>query len=97
VLHLHQSTALASLVKDIKIASSMYIKANNLFPNFVSWQEGYGAFTYSIKDKGRLIAYVKRQEIHHNEIDYEKEFIQLLKEHQIQYDEKSLFENSPEN
>ena len=34
VTHLHPSIALASLVKDIKLASSDYIKKNKLFRGF---------------------------------------------------------------
>ncbi|MEK6480076.1 IS200/IS605 family transposase [Catalinimonas sp. 4WD22] len=63
--HLHPSVPLASLIKDIKLASNAYIKENNLFPDFVSWQEGYAAFTCSLKDKERLIHYIKKQEEHH--------------------------------
>ncbi len=49
--HIHPTIALSNLVKDIKIGSSLWIKENNIFPNFVSWQKGYGGFTYSIKEK----------------------------------------------
>ena len=34
VTHLHPSVSLASLVKDIKLASSEYIKKNELFQNY---------------------------------------------------------------
>ena len=44
---LHPSIALADLIKDIKIASSNYIKEKNLFPGFIGWQSGYGAFLFS--------------------------------------------------
>ncbi|MEP0005496.1 MAG: IS200/IS605 family transposase [Balneola sp.] len=49
--HIHPSVALSQLVKDIKLASSIYIKENKLFFGFDGWQEGYGAFTYSLKEK----------------------------------------------
>jgi hypothetical protein len=81
---------LASLVKDIKLASSEHIKGQKLFPNFTYWQEGYGAFTYSIKAKDRLINYVKNQEAHHGQKDFREEYIELLNEHEIAFDEKYL-------
>ena len=56
VTHLHPSVSLASFVKDIKVASSMYIKEQNLFEGFIGWQDGYGAFTYTVKEKDRLIS-----------------------------------------
>lgn len=90
VTHLHPGVALASLVKDIKLASSEYIKTNNLFPEFSGWQDGYGAFTYSYEAKDRLIEYVKKQEEHHRKKSFREEYIELLKEHAIEFDEKFL-------
>lgn len=72
------------------MASSQYIKENKLFINFNGWQEGYGAFTYSIKDKDVLIEYVKNQEEHHSKRSFKDEYLELLKEHQIEFDEKYL-------
>lgn len=90
VTHLHPAVALASLVKDIKVASSEHIKEKNLFPNFGGWQDGYGGFTYSIKAKDTLIEYVKNQEEHHKKISFREEFITLLREHEVEFDEKYL-------
>jgi putative transposase len=91
ITHLHPTIALASLVKDIKLASSKYIKEEKLFPRFISWQEGYSAFTYSIKEKGNLIKYADNQIEHHKKISFEHELSNLLAEHEIQFDEKYLF------
>ena len=90
ITHLHQSVALAFLVKDIKIASSMFIKEQGLFPKFDGWQDGYGAFTYSQDAKDNLIEYVKNQEEHHRTKTFQEEFVELLKEHGIEFDEKYL-------
>ena len=90
VSHLHPTVALASLVKDIKIASSAFIKDKALFKHFVCWQEGYGAFTYSFKDKDKLIEYVKNQEEHHKKVTFREEYVALLNEHGIEFDEKYL-------
>ncbi len=86
--HLHPSVALASLVKDIKLASSEHIKALRLFPAFYGWQVGYGGFTYAFKDKDNLIRYIKNQEEHHKEKTFKDELLTLLKEHEIEFDEK---------
>lgn len=88
--HLHPAVSLSNLIKDIKIASSLWIKENNIFRYFNGWQIGYGAFTYSIKEKDRLIAYIKDQQNHHKIKSFNKELIQLLNEHGVEYDEKYL-------
>ena len=90
VIGLHPAIPLASLIKDIKLASSDHIKAFQLFPEFNGWQVGYGGFTYSFKDKDKLIEYVKNQEEHHATKSYLEELKELLKEHGIEYDEKYL-------
>jgi len=90
VTHLHPSVALASLVKDTKLASLEFIKENSLFPQFDGWQNGYSAFTYTISEKERLIQYVKNQEEHHKKVSWKEELVALLKEHKIKYDEHYL-------
>lgn len=88
--HLHPTVALASLVKDIKLATTEHIKSTKLFPKFSGWQEGYGAFTYSFKDKHNLVEYVKNQVEHHSKRTYRDEIMDFLKENDIEYDERYL-------
>jgi putative transposase len=88
--HVHPSVAVSDLVKDIKLASTDHIKKHRLFPFFGGWQDGYGAFTYSIRDKGNLVKYIINQENHHKSISFIDEFKELLREHQIEFDEKYL-------
>ena len=90
VTHIHPTLAIAYLVKDIKLASSDWIKKSGCFPEFAGWQDGYGAFTYSIHSKNRLIEYVKNQKEHHKNESFIDEYIELLTEHEIEFDEKYL-------
>lgn len=89
--HLHPSIALSSLIKDIKLASNAFIKEENLFPNFKNWQEGYGAFTYSITEKERLIQYIKNQQSHHEEVPFREEYRRLLEDSGVDFNERYLF------
>jgi len=89
--HIHPSISLSSLIKDIKIASSQFIHDKNLFPAFKGWQDGYGAFTYSINSKEDLILYIANQEEHHKKTTFREEYIALMKEHNIVFDGKYLF------
>ena len=90
ITHIHPTIAVADLIKDIKVATSVYIKEKNLFPSFNGWQDGYGAFTYSINAKESLVSYVKNQKEHHTSISFKDEYIALLKEHHIDFNEKYL-------
>lgn len=91
VTHIHPMIAPSMLIKDIKLASSRLIKQENIFPNFNGWQEGYGAFTYAYSAKDELIEYVKNQVEHHKTINFKEEYIALLKENGVKFDERYLF------
>ena len=90
VTHIHPDIPLSGLIKDIKVSSSKYIKEKNLFEGFDGWQIGYGAFTYSAKEKDVLINYVKNQEKHHSKKTYKEELIEILNEQGVEFDEKYL-------
>ena len=87
---LHPTVALADYVKDIKVASSKWMKSSDLFPKFDGWAEKYGAFTYTIKERPALIEYIKNQKEHHKTVTFLDEYKSLLEEHGIEYDEKYL-------
>ncbi|TDQ18730.1 REP element-mobilizing transposase RayT [Algoriphagus boseongensis] len=88
--HIHPTISIASLIKDIKLASGDFIRKERIFLNFKEWQEGYAAFTVSIHSKERLINYVKNQEIHHQTSSFLEEYKSLLREFEIEFDEKYL-------
>ena len=52
------------LVREIKKASSAYIKANKFSPVNFQWQSGYGVFSHGHREKGIIIEYIKNQEEH---------------------------------
>lgn len=87
---LHPSVSLSDYVKDIKIASNLWMKESGKFPLFEGWQDGYGAFTYSIKEKDIIINYIKNQKEHHQSESFYDEYKRLLEEHGIEFDEKYL-------
>jgi putative transposase len=90
VSDLHPKVCLGDYIKEIKVASSIWMKQSGLFPAFDGWQEGYGAFTYSVKEKDRVIEYVKNQKEHHKVESFYDEFKRLLIENEIEFDEKYL-------
>jgi REP element-mobilizing transposase RayT len=75
VTHIHPTIALATLVKEINVSSTTWIKNEKIFPDFRSWQLGYGAFTYSIKEKEALLKYIKTQKEHHKIKTFKEEYI----------------------
>ena len=89
--HFHPTIALVDLIKDIKVSTSKMIKEENIFPKFKGWQIGYGAFTYSIDAKEKLVEYIIKQKEHHAKLSFKEEYKTILKEFNIEFDEKYLF------
>ena len=86
--YFHPSISLADFLREIKVSSSLWIKSGGLFPAFNGWSEGYGSFTCSFIDIGRLIEYIKNQQEHHREKTFEEEYKTILMEAGIKPDER---------
>jgi len=88
---LHPTVALADFIKEIKIASNIWMKESGLYPKFTSWAEGYCALTYTFRDKEMIVNYIKNQKEHHKKVSFEDEYRALLKEHGVEIDERYIF------
>ncbi len=84
------SCKLSDLVREIKKSSNEWIRVHKM-PNF-SWQEGYGAFSYSRSDLDRVINYIQNQKIHHQKKSFKEEYHSFLKKYSIEFDEAYLFD-----
>jgi putative transposase len=82
-----------SIAKGIQLikggASAWVHKTFPEMPHF-AWQEGYGAFSISHLDE--TIAYINNQEEHHRHKSFQEEYLAFLKKHEIDYDEKYLWD-----
>jgi REP element-mobilizing transposase RayT len=87
---IHPGIAPADLVKIIKLSSTKHIKETGLFPDFNGWQDGYVALTHSINAKNDWSRYIKNQEELHRTKSFNTELTELLKQHQIEVDEKYM-------
>ena len=56
------SMNISDLVRDIKNNSSNFVNDHKLVKGKFSWQEGYGAFSYSQSQIGRVYDYILNQE-----------------------------------
>ena len=90
LISLHPTLALSSLVKDIKLSSASFIQRKKLFTHFHGWNEGYGAFTYTPEAIPKLIKYIKNQDEHHKEETPFEETKRLLREFDIEFEEKYM-------
>ena len=84
--------SISDLARDIKANSSSFIKEKKFLASTFSWQEGFGAFSYSKSQASNVVNYILTQPEHHQKITFKSEYMNLLKEFGIEYNEKYLFE-----
>jgi putative transposase len=89
---LRPSMAISDLVRDIKNNSSNFINGKKWVRGKFSWQEGYGAFSYSHSQIDTVYKYILNQEQHHEKKTFREEYVAFLKEFDVPYEERFLFE-----
>ncbi|TKG95399.1 IS200/IS605 family transposase [Puteibacter caeruleilacunae] len=88
----HLAQPIPLLVKKIKESTTKWITQNRLSYNPFSWQDGYGAFTYSRSQISNVANYIENQEEHHKKITFKDEYLKILKDFNVDYNPKYLFE-----
>jgi REP element-mobilizing transposase RayT len=92
LLNIKPNIALSDLVRDIKANSSRFVNEKGFVRGKFSWQEGFGAFSYSISQLDDVIQYIQNQEEHHKETSFKDEYLKYLKRFEIEFDENYVFE-----
>ena len=85
--------SLSDLMKQVKQGSSKWINGKGYVNGKFSWQSGFGAFSYSKTEVPHVINYIKNQEHHHKAITFQDEYLQLLKEFNIEFDERYILKS----
>jgi REP-associated tyrosine transposase len=89
---LGRTTAIATLVKEVKRSSTMWLKAKGKDFEDFAWQSGYGAFSIGFSQLGRVCDYIATQEDHHREMTFQDEFRRLLARYEIEFDERYIWD-----
>ncbi len=89
---LRPAVSVSELMKTVKAKTSKYINDHNLTKARFEWQEGYGVFSYRQRDVDMIYKYVQNQEEHHQKQTFRREYLELLNEFQIEYDEQYIFQ-----
>jgi REP element-mobilizing transposase RayT len=95
--HLHMlvgmrpDQSISSLMQIVKSESSKWIKEKQFCRSRFAWQEGYAAFSYSKDDISQVISYIQRQEEHHQKKNFRDEYLKMLRDADIEFDERYIF------
>jgi REP element-mobilizing transposase RayT len=80
------------LLEELKKRSSKWIKTKgSQYANFY-WQNGYGIFSVNPAKIDRVIRYIEKQKEHHGKKDFKEEFREFLKENNVDYDERYVWD-----
>ncbi|MDR0546343.1 MAG: IS200/IS605 family transposase [Dysgonamonadaceae bacterium] len=82
---------LSNLIQEVKRDSSEWINQQRLVLGRFSWQEGYGAFSYSKSHILQVAQYIETQEEHHQKRTFLDEYKKILKDFDLEYDERYIF------
>ncbi|MGD0339652.1 MAG: IS200/IS605 family transposase [Bacteroidota bacterium] len=91
LLGLKPDIAVSTIVRDIKANSSRFINEYRLLKCRFNWQEGFGVFSCGEGDLDRIIHYITNQEYHHKKRNFKEEYIAILQEYNVAYNEEYLF------
>lgn len=89
---LSKKITLIKFIEQLKSGSSSWIKKqHSRYANFY-WQNGYGAFSVGRAETDRIKKYIENQHEHHKKISLQDEFREILREHNIDFDERYVWD-----
>ena len=83
--------ALSDLMKNVKESSSKWINSRGFLRHHFSWQEGFGGFSYTKSQLPMIIRYIQKQEEHHKKQFFIEEYLGILEEFEIDFNERYIF------
>jgi REP element-mobilizing transposase RayT len=86
------SMSISDFVGKVKSNSSGWINKEKLMNGHFEWQAGFGAFSYSKSQRDTVIKYIMNQEEHHKEKTFKEEYLKMLHDFDVEFEEKYLFE-----
>jgi REP element-mobilizing transposase RayT len=92
--HVHMLSKLAKtgsasdLVRDLKKASTSWLRGDGSGGARFAWQAGYGAFSSDAANLARLRHYIGNQEEHHRKTTFKDEFRAICREFEVELDER---------
>ncbi len=88
---LSRNHAVSEIVKKAKANSSGWATAQGGRCLKFAWQAGYGAFSIHESQIGAVKKYIQDQAEHHRLHTFQEEYLDILGQHRVQYDERYLW------
>lgn len=83
---------ISDFMSAVKASSSGWINDQHFSKAKFQWQAGYGAFSFAKSQRDIVIKYIMNQEEHHRIRTFKEEYIKMLNDFDVAYEDKYLFE-----
>lgn len=88
---LNPNQSISEMMKLAKGDSSEFINKEKFTKRKFQWQDGYGAFSNSRSQIDSVVKYILNQKQHHAKKTFRDEYLDMLKDYAVDYDEKYIF------
>lgn len=88
---LNPKQSISEIMQLVKGDSSEFVNKKGLTKRKFHWQDGYGAFSNSRSQIDAVIKYILNQKEHYHKKTFREEYIGMLKNYEVDYDEKYIF------
>ena len=82
----------ADWVKELKRASNLWLKRREQAYADFQWQAGYATFSVSRSNVEKVRQYIADQEEHHRKRSFQDELRDLLRSHNLEWDERYVWD-----
>ena len=87
-LSLPANMSMSVFVQRMKTATSKWLKSNPDFPQWHGWSKEYAGFSYSVREKDRVVNYIRNQKEHHKRMSFAEEYRAFLEENELEVDDR---------
>lgn len=85
--------SISEMMRLVKGDSSEFINLHKFTQRKFHWQDGYGAFSNSHSQIDGVVKYILNQKEHHRKKTFREEYLGMLKDYGIEYNEKYIFQD----
>ena len=86
------TTDISDFMCSVKANSSKWLNEQHYLRSKFQWQTGYGAFSYAKSQRDVVIRYIMNQEAHHSTKSFKEEYMNMLNDFDVKYEDRYLFE-----
>jgi putative transposase len=92
LIRLPADLSAADCLRVVKTNSSRWVNQRWPQRRRFAWQGGYAAFSVSESRRAAVVRYVGDQARHHRRISFQEEFLALLNNHGVEFDERFIWQ-----